>query len=61
MYSNFFLKRSLFNMSYASNWSDVTRALTLLFVNMLVILQGIDAPRCRQPEHDARETYANTL
>ena len=24
-------------------------------------IQGIDALRCRQPERDARETYANTL
>ena len=26
-----------------------------------LILQGIDALRCRQPERDAHETYANTL
>ena len=26
-----------------------------------VCIQGIDALRCRQPEHDTCETYANTL
>ena len=37
-----------------SPWSDGDTRIKL-------IVQGIDALRCRQPEHDAHETYANTL